>query len=133
MSKKPTTPTKVLTRPRGSKVSKCSLKLKYGTMEKVSISTENVFKLSKRKDCNGSQTLAEMCSVYLGVELINSSKLSDRVCKACGRRIRNTSELLSVIKLACSQTHICKQAIIKRDINRGGSTRFRDWCRGVHL
>ena len=92
-----------------------------------------LLKLSKRKDCNGSQTLAEMCSVYLGVELINSSKLSDRVCKACGRRIRNTSELLSVIKLACSQTHICKQAIIKRDINRGGSTRFRDWCRGVHL
>ncbi len=87
-------------------------------MEKVTYpSTENVFKLSKRKDCDGSQTLAEMCSVYLGVELINSSELSDRVCKACGRRIRNASELLSVITRDINTLHAAKQdTITKRQL-----------------
>ena len=87
-------------------------------MEKVTyLSTENVFKLSKRKDCDGSQTLAEMCSVYLGVELINSSELSDRVCKACGRRIRNASELLSVITRDINTIHAAKQdTITKRQL-----------------
>ena len=84
-------------------------------MEKVAyLSTENVIKLSKRKDCDGSQTLAETCSVYLGVELINSSELSDRVCKACGRRIRNASELLSVITRDINTLHLAKQDTITK-------------------
>ena len=77
---------------------KCPLKLKYGNIEKVSyVSSENLFKLSQRKDCDRSKTLAQMVEV-MGMEVSSSPKLSDRVCKPCGRKIRNVSELFTFIR-----------------------------------
>ena len=74
------TPVKVSIRTRGRKASaenvndhcslciKCALKLKYGAIEKISyILSENLFKPSKRKDYDSGKTLAELCSVHLGI------------------------------------------------------------------
>jgi hypothetical protein len=96
------TPAKVSIRTRGRKASainvsdhcrlcKCALKLKYGAIEKISyISSENfiLLKASKRNDYDSGKTLAELCSVHLGIEVSSSPlELSDRVCKQCGRKI----------------------------------------------
>ena len=95
---KSTTPKKVLTKvTRGKKpnaesvndlcrLCKCPLKLKYGHIEKVSyVSSDNLFKLSQRKDCDRSKTLAQMVEV-MGMEVTSSPKLSDRVCKHVGEK-----------------------------------------------
>jgi hypothetical protein len=94
------TPAKVSIRTRGRKASainvsdhcrlcKCALKLKYGAIEKISyISLDNLFKSRKRNDYDSGKTLAELCSVHLGIEVSSSPlELSDRVCKQCGRKI----------------------------------------------
>ena len=104
------TPKKVSTRTKSRKVSvdnvndlfrlcKCVLGLKYGTIEKRSyISTENLFKSSRKKGKVSDETLAELCWLDLVVEVSSSTELSDRVCKPCGQKIRNASELTAVIK-----------------------------------
>ena len=76
----------------------CVSELKYGNIKKVSYaSSENLFKLSQRKDCDRSKTLAQTVEV-MGMEVTSSPKLSDRVCKPCGRKIRNASELFTFIR-----------------------------------
>ena len=107
---KSTTPKKVITKlTRGKKpnaesvndlcrLCKCPLKLKYGNIAKVSYeSSENLFKLSQRQDCDRSKTLAQMVEV-MGMEVTSSWELSDRVCKPCGRKIRKASELFIFIR-----------------------------------
>ena len=89
----------------------------YGMLEKVNyVSTGNLFKPSNRKDCDGSQTLAEMCSKWLGVEVTKSPELSDRVCKPCGRKIRNASELCSFIQQGRNTLDVVEVTTVKRQL-----------------
>ena len=75
----------------------CPLKIKYGECKKNSyISTQNLFKVSKSEGCKQGLTLAELCS-HIGLEIEKSDTFSDRVCHACGRKIRNAFELYNFI------------------------------------
>ena len=81
----------------------CKLKLQFGDFPKASyISTENLFKPSKREECRLDETLAELSS-QIGLQISNSPDLSDRVCKSCGRKIRTAFQLYTFIKKALSQ------------------------------
>ena len=75
----------------------CPLKIKYGDFKKTShISTQNLFKVPKREGF-ANETLAEMCS-KIGLTIERSGSLSDRVCHACRRKIRNVCELFNFIR-----------------------------------
>ena len=75
----------------------CPLKIKYGEFKKNSyISTQNLFKVSKREGCKEGLTLAELCS-HIGLEIEKSDTFSDRVCHACGRKIRNAFDFYTFI------------------------------------
>ena len=75
----------------------CPLKIKYGELKKNSyISTQNLFKVSKREGCILGLTLAELCS-HIGLEIEKSDTFSDRVCHACGRKIRNAFDFHTFI------------------------------------
>ena len=75
----------------------CQLKIKYGEFQKTSyISTQNLFKISKREGCH-NVTLAELSS-KIGLKIDRSDMFSDRVCHACGRKIRNAVDLYNFIR-----------------------------------
>ena len=61
------------------------------------VSFENIFKCSKTSKI--TQTLQELCS-DLGFLVEKSSVSSDRVCRACARKVRNAHELFHFIKTA---------------------------------
>lgn len=54
-----------------------------------------MFKVSKREGCQSCETLAELC-LKMG--------LSDRVCQACVRKIRNAFQLYSFISLSLQRS-----------------------------
>lgn len=94
------TPTKKVKRgrkPAGESVSDhCRLKIKFGNFDSTSyVSFENITKCSKTSKT--TRTLQELCG-ELGFLLEISSVSSDRVCKACARKIRNCHELFNLIK-----------------------------------
>ena len=64
--------------------------------KKSYISTQNLFKVSKREGCIQGLTLAELCS-HIGLEIEKSDTFSDRVCHACGRKIRNAFDFHTFI------------------------------------
>ena len=75
----------------------CPLKIKYGELKRNSyISTQNLFKVSKREGCIQGLTLAELCS-HIGLEIEKSDTFFDRVCHACGRKIRNAFDFHTFI------------------------------------
>ena len=61
-------------------------------------SFENLFSKSARKESPGT-VLADCCS-SMGFPLIKSPSVSERVCRSCGRKIRNASELYGFIQTA---------------------------------
>ena len=61
-------------------------------------SFENLFSKSARKESPGT-VLADCCS-SMGFPLIKSPSVSERVCRSCGRKIRNASELYRFIQTA---------------------------------
>ena len=67
-------------------------------------STENLFKPSKRKQCF-VLILAEVCA-RVGIEVENSAKVSDSVCRPCGRKIRNAVTNYSFVKVHISLQRI---------------------------
>ena len=72
----------------------CNLKIKFGEFGKTSyVSSENLFK----KGINDARSLQELC-LELDVSVEKSVEFSERVCKACGRKIRNAHQLITVIK-----------------------------------
>lgn len=75
-----------------------NLKIKFGNFQKSTkyISTENLFKPSGRAK-RGGTTLAELCS-EIGLNIVESSVLSSRVCQSCGRKIFNAVELVRFIR-----------------------------------
>ena len=83
----------------------CKLKLQFGDFQKASyISTENLFKPSKREECRLDETLAELSS-QIGLHISNSPDLSDRVCKSCGRKIRTAFQLYTRFLKIYQVTH----------------------------
>ena len=75
-----------------------NLKIKFGNFQKSTkyISTENLFKPSGRAKREG-KTLADLCS-EIGLNIVESSVLSSRVCQSCGRKIFNAVELVRFIR-----------------------------------
>ena len=80
----------------GSANDKCrlcfiNLKQKFGDFETVKslrISTANLFKPSTQAGCQNNDTLADFCS-RIGLDVVKSSTLSERVCQSCARKARN--------------------------------------------
>ena len=71
----------------------CSFKVKFGNSY---ISTENLFNLSKRKDCKG-EILAQNLQ-RAGFEVVKCDKPSSCVCNPCTRKIRNLGPLYSFVQ-----------------------------------
>ena len=82
------------------RVCRCNFKVKFGTASQPSktdsISSENLLKASKRKDTYG-QILADICRA-VGIEVVENSLVSDRVCNPCARKIRNLGTLYKLIQ-----------------------------------
>ncbi len=77
------------------RVCKCSFKTKYGT-SCSRISTENLFKCSKRAGLEGTR----LSDIFAGlnIELLRDPNLySERVCNPCARKIRNLGQLFALI------------------------------------
>ena len=74
-----------------------NFKVKFGNFQKSTryLSTENLFKPSGRAKRDG-KTLAEICS-EIGLNIVESSLVSSRVCQSCGRKIFNAAELFHFI------------------------------------
>ena len=74
---------------------KTKLVIKYG--KTAYISTENIFAVSKRKEYSDkpefrgleNKASSQLCA-ELGFNVAKSDKLSDRICKPCGRSLRST-------------------------------------------
>ena len=79
------------------RVCACSFKVQFGNNDKIcTIATENLFIPSKKKECIGKATLAEMCNT-MGIQVNKSEQLSSRVCRPCARKIRTANECLTFI------------------------------------
>jgi len=91
------TPKKSASASRENPTEECRTKLviRYGRV--AYISTENIFTISKRKEYSDKRefqgleykTWSQLCA-ELGFNVAKSDKLSDRICKPCGRNLRNT-------------------------------------------
>ena len=66
-------------------------------------SFENLFSKSARKESPG--TVLAYCCSSMGFPLIKSQSVSGRVCRSCGRKIRNASELYRFIQTAVTCTN----------------------------
>ena len=70
------------------RVCKCLFRVQYGNDEKIKqISTENIFEPTMRKGIENKSTLIDMC-FQMGLIIEANERLSKRVCKPCGRKIR---------------------------------------------
>jgi len=104
-----TTPTKVCKRGRKPKIgiqknSSCRFCGINFTSGGGRSSLENLFSPSGRKE-NVGLILAECCG-SIGFPLTRDVNFSDRVCKSCGRKIRNAAELYSFIERAVCSTRV---------------------------
>ena len=86
-------------------------------------SFENLFSKSARKDSPGT-VLADCCS-SMGFPLIKSQSVSERVCRSCGRKIRNASELYRFIQTAvtCSNDSATGNETEESDLQECSSKR----------
>ena len=106
------------------------LVIKYG--KTAYISTENIFAVSKRKEYSDkpefrgleNKISSQLCA-ELGFNVAKSDKLSDRICKPCGRSLRSTycfyKRLKSVEKNDRANTEASdkKTAETERGVNEG--------------
>ena len=82
-----------------------NLKQKFGDFKKSSsISTVNIFKPSKQAGLETSETLADLCS-RIGLDVLKSTTLSDRVCQSCARKVRNAAQLYDFIALGLNRNN----------------------------
>ena len=73
-----------------------SFKVKFGSNlgKQGDSSSENLFRLSKRKECFGA-VLAEIC-IEVGLPFVHSMQYSGRDCNPCGRKIRKLGQVVPV-------------------------------------
>ena len=72
------------------------IKFRYLQISTKFVSTENLFKPSGRTKREG-KALTELCS-EIGLNIVESTVLSSRVCPFCGRKIFNAVELVRFIR-----------------------------------
>ena len=94
------------TRPNdGCRICKSSFKLKFGSLtgKQFYFSSQNLFKLSQRKDSFGI-VLADVCR-QVGLVLSQDPEVfSDRVCNPYGRKIVSLGHLFKLVKVATFPT-----------------------------
>ena len=74
------------------RVCKCLFRVQYGNDEKFKqISRENIFEPTTRKDIENKSTLVDMC-FQMGLIIEANERLSKRICKPCGCKIRKAHE-----------------------------------------
>ena len=91
-----------------------NFKVKFGNFQKSAryISTENLFKPSGHAKRDG-KILAEICS-EIGLNIVESSLVSSRVCQSCGRKIFKAAKLFHFIRstlLIHSHSNKTKQCV----------------------
>ena len=90
----------------------CSFKVKYGHY----LSSENLFKSSKRSDSFGT-VLADVCK-EIGLHLVhNNSEYSDRCCNLCARKVRNLGQLYAFITKHANQEPKTPEKTSKRQLS----------------
>ena len=89
----------------------CSFKVQYGSLARQ-IGTENLFQPSKQKGSIGV-VLAKQCD-EVGLKVTRSESKSDRVCAACGRKIRNKHQLFCFVASALQDPETESQERFKR-------------------
>ena len=99
------------------RICRCSFKVKFGAASQPGksgyISSENLFKPSKRKDALG-EILADTCRA-VGFEVLEDNELfSDRVCSPCAHEILYELVLSSIGSGVAAFKTPPKQRIIKR-------------------
>ena len=67
-------------------------------------SVENLLSLSGRVESAG--LILGHFYGFIGLRLTRNENLSERVCRPCGRKIRNAAELYSFIEKAVSNTNV---------------------------
>lgn len=105
----------------------CPLKIKFGDFQNtLYISTENLLKVSKIKGCETDFSLTELCS-KIGFKVERSAKISERVCKACGRKIRNAYELYNFIRSSLQRENEANEILLAQqsDGNASDMSRFK--------
>lgn len=112
------TPTKVCKRGRKPKIdiqknSSCRFCGVNFTSGGGRASFENLFSPSGREESVGL-ILAECCG-SIGFPLTRDQTLSDRVCRSCGRKIRNAAELYSFIEQAVCSTRVADEDLNSKD------------------
>ena len=112
------TPTKVCKRGRKPKIdiqknSSCRFCRVNFTSGGGRASFENLFSPSGREESVGL-ILAECCG-SIGFALTRDENLSDRVCRSCGRKIRNAAELYSFIEQAVCSTRVADEDLNSKD------------------
>ena len=75
------------------RICKCNLKIEFGSGR---VSFENLFKASGRKESKGL-ILSQACEI-VGLPVQKSPLLSERICRPCGRKIRNVHENFTFLK-----------------------------------
>ena len=79
------------------RVCNCNFKVQFGaSRKKGSISFENIYKPSERKDSLGV-VLANVCR-DVGIPIPKDSSKSNKVCNPCGRKIRNLGTLYDFVR-----------------------------------
>jgi hypothetical protein len=75
------------------RICKCNLKIEFGPGR---VSFENLFKASGRKESKGL-VLSQACEI-VGLPVQKSPFLSERICRPCGRKVRNVHENFIFLK-----------------------------------
>jgi hypothetical protein len=79
------------------------------------VSFENIFKPSRRQG-SLDLILADACE-SIGFKLVRCTNLSDRVCRACGNKIRNAVELYNFVKEAVSLSQANEEIIVAEPVS----------------
>ena len=101
------------------RICRCSFKVKFGTASQPGkpgyISSENLFKPSKRKDTRG-EILSDTCRA-VRVEVVEDNELfSDRVYDPCAHKIRNLGTLYQLVLSSMgSEAATCKTSTKTED------------------
>ena len=93
----------------------CSFKVQYGALARQ-IGTENLFQPSKQKGSTGV-VLAKQCD-EVGLKVTRSESKLDRVCAACGRKIRNMHQLFCFVASALQDPEMSVSSPERSPVNK---------------